>query len=89
MEIIRQTITKTFRESIGDYRFEGTYVEEDNKVISLSANVNIVVDEANDVVENLAYITLRKQTGKTVKDICKELIAGIQTLINNLDSDES
>ena len=89
MKITKRTVTNTFQESIDNYRFDGSYTEENNKVVSLNANVDLVIDEESGEVENLGYINLRKSKDKDVKTICEELVNGVYNLVKTLAKDEN
>lgn len=89
MKITKRTVTNTFQESIENYRFNGSYTEEDNKVVSVNANVDLVIDEQTGEIENLGYINLKKSKGKDVKTICEELVNGVNNLIRTLVENEN
>lgn len=89
MKITKRTITTNFQESIENYRFNGSFTEEDNNVVSLNASVDLITDSENDLSENLGYINIRKVNGRDVKTIYNEIINGISTLINTLSNDKN
>lgn len=89
MKITKRTVTNAFQESIDNYRFNGSYTEEDNKIVSLNANIDLILDKETGEIENLGYINLRKSNGKDVKTTCEELVNGINNLVKALSGDEN
>ena len=84
MQIKKRTVTTAFHESVENYRFEGSFVEENDEVVSFNANVDLITDAENDIRENLGYINLRQVNGKDIKTICHEFIDGVKNLLNTL-----